>query len=567
MPALLLLTGPSAGLRHEITDEVILGRSPSCSIPLDDAKVSRRHVQISMIDNVVRVSDLQSRNGTTVNGDRLEDEVVLLPGDRIQVGDTTVLFEPGAAAALTDIDVDSDIHSTPVEEMLPATGFEGALYNTSIALFSSSSESMALHCAAKELSRSLNCDVAAALLGGVEGLLTASVVGAERVDVPRSLMRGALERKECGRVKGRLCAPLLASGGAPFGILYAERKSAFTDGDRKTIAALGRLAGEALTLLRSRGDHRDDVLPVGSSRQMRTTVAEVRRAAAQHVAFVLAGEMGTGRGLLAKYLHLRSPRALGPFVQIDCRRPAGEVEDALFGRTSSAGVPPSPSALLMADGGTLLLANLDSLPRQFSTRLTRLLSNKNAPSRQGGEERVDCRVLATITTSMGAAVSRGDVDAELAKLFGSAFIEVPALRDRRSDVPLLVDHFFSAASLRFRKPKPTLSPDAMKLLTEYAWPGNVAELSGVMERFSMLYSGSEVSTLQLPPELREGGTLKTEKQTLGQRVGKLERDAIVEALREAGGKKIKAAGLLGISRPTLDKKIEEYQLSIEKRRI
>jgi DNA-binding NtrC family response regulator len=567
MPALLFLTGPQAGLRFEIAEEVVMGRSPSCSIALDDAKVSRRHARFAAEGDEVRVSDLQSRNGTTVNGERLESELALLPGDRIQVGDSTILFEPGTAAALVDLPLDLDVYSSPVEELLPVTGVEAGLYNTGIALLASTSEAMALRRAAQELARCVNAEVTAALLGSTEGLLTASVVGAKKVDVPRSLMRGALDRKEAGRVAGMVCAPLLASGGAPFGILYAERPEPFGDIEVKTIAALGRLVGEALTLLRSRGETRDEPAPVGSSRPIRNAIAEVRRAAVHSEPIVLVGEEGVGRDVLAKYLHFRSARALGPFVVVDCRRSAQELDERIFGRTSGPGVPPSPAALLMADGGTLLLSHLDSFPRQLSSRLVKHLAHQTAPSRQGGEEAVNVRVIATISVSLGLAVSRGDIDVDLAKILNSTSIEVPALRDRKGDITILIDHFFAVGSLRFRKPKPTLSPDALRLLSEYAWPGNVAELQTVVERFSMLYSGSEITTLQLPPELRIGNVSNEERQTLGQRVAQLERDSIVEALREAAGKKIKAAELLGISRPTLDKKIEEYQLTVEKRRL
>ena len=103
------------------------------------------------------------------------------------------------------------------------------------------------------------------------------------------------------------------------------------------------------------------------------------------------------------------------------------------------------------------------------------------------------------------------------------------------------------------------------MLVDYGWPGNVEELKGIAERLALLYSGSEVPALKLPPEVQEGGIAPVPR-TLAQMISRLERDAISEALREARGKKIKAAALLGISRPTLDKKIEDYQLVVEKRR-
>jgi DNA-binding NtrC family response regulator len=117
-----------------------------------------------------------------------------------------------------------------------------------------------------------------------------------------------------------------------------------------------------------------------------------------------------------------------------------------------------------------------------------------------------------------------------------------------------------------RKDPPSLSPDAKRLLGDHHWPGNVEELRLVAERLSLLYGGAEVTALHLPPELQGGGTTEQTAQTLAERISRLERDAISEALRAANGKKIRAAAALGISRPTFDKKIEEFNLVVEKRR-
>src|SRR5687768_1011315 len=115
MPALLLLTGPSAGARHDVVIEATLGRSPSCEIPLQDSEVSRRHAKIIVKDGQARITDLGSRNGTVVNGEKIESEAILLPGDRLQVGDSTILYEPPAKASLADREA-GEVASFPVEE-------------------------------------------------------------------------------------------------------------------------------------------------------------------------------------------------------------------------------------------------------------------------------------------------------------------------------------------------------------------------------------------------------------------------------------------------------------------
>jgi DNA-binding NtrC family response regulator len=567
MAALLLLTGPQAGRRHEVQGEVFIGRSPSCTISLEDAKVSRRHVRLAIEDGQAKVSDLGSRNGTQVNGEKLETELVLLPGDRLQVGDSTILFEPTARASLSDREADGEQYASAVEDLIPAVGSVAGLYHAGVALLSATSEAMVLRRAAEELARSVSAESAAALLGGTEGLMTAAVVGADSVEVPRTLVRGALERREAGRVRGLLCAPLIASGGAPFGILYAERPEAFGEDEQRTIAALGRLAGEAITSLRGRQDGGAPIVTlIGSSRPFRKTVEAARRSALGQDTVLIHGEVGSGRAQTARYIHSRSSRALGPLVVVDCRRPAPELEEALFGRTSAPGVPPQSSALLKADGGSLLLLCVEALSRHVAERLARLLVKRVAPARQGGEEKVEVRLMATARSSLEVMASRNEIEPTLAKALEGVELETLPLRERKPDVMQLFDWFCAELTRLRRKDPPALSPDAKRLLGDHNWPGNVEELRLVAERLSLLYGGAEVTALNLPPELQGGSTHEQNSQTLAERIARLERDAISEALRQANGKKIRAAAALGISRPTLDKKIEEFNLVIDKRR-
>ncbi len=589
MPAILLLSGPSAGLRFEVVTEATLGRSPSCEIPLEDQKVSRRHAKIVHEDGQTKITDLGSRNGTVVNGEKIEAEAILLPGDRVQVGETTVLFAPPAHAAFTERET-GELQGALVEEVLPRVGPEAALYSTAVSLFSATSEAMVLRRTADEVVRSLNADSAAALLGGPEGLLTAAVVGAASVEVPRSLVRAAMERREAAHAGGAAVAPLASSGGAPFGLIYVERPQAFGDADTRVLAALGRLCGEAYSAVRAAHEReRPEVVLMGSSRQFRKTVEQARRAAAAQEPLVLWGELGAGKSHAASYIHSRSSRALGPFVEVDCSKAPAAVDEALFGRASAPGVPPGPSALLRADGGTLVLRHAEGMSRPSAERLARYLHRKTAPQAGGGEEPVDVRVIATLSLPPDQLVSKGELSAELARVLSGGTVELIPLRDRRPDVPALFEYFAERAPRPSKKEAPTLSPDARRLLTDYAWPGNVRELRLVAERLAMLHAGGEVTALRLPPQIQEGagagagagtgsgaGTgvgagaaqpaAAKAARSLQAMIQRLERDAISEALREARGKKIRAAALLGISRPTLDKKIEDYGLVVEKRR-
>jgi DNA-binding NtrC family response regulator/pSer/pThr/pTyr-binding forkhead associated (FHA) protein len=567
MPALLLLSGPSAGLRYEIQEEAIIGRSPSCEIPLtEDDQMSRRHARFTVVDDQVRLADLGSRNGTLVNGDRISTEVVLQPGDRILVGKTTVLVEPPGAAALGG-PASVPAARLPIEEVLPHVGPEAALYSAGASLLGASSEAMVLRRLAEQTLHAMNADSAAALLGGIKGLLTAAVVGAPSVEVPRDLALAALEQSEQGRSDTRLCSPLLASGGSPFGVLYVERSEPpFTDAEARLAAMLGRLGGEAYAAVRARaGSEPVRVDMAGTSRPFRKVVEQARRAAASAAPVVLSGEPGSGKSLCAGYIHSRSPRALAPLVRVDCRD-TGSLGEVLFGRTSGSGLPPLSSALLRADGGTLLLHHVEALPRSLAERLSRLLARKTAPAPQGGEEPVDFRLIATASTSLPALAAKGEVEASLVRLLAGFELELPPLRERRADIPTLFEHFVTRAPRTVNKGPPLLSPEARRLLMDYDWPHNVRELKLLAERLALVHAGAQIHAVHLPPEI-QAGSVSPAPSTLQERVARLERDAISEALRTAGGKKIVAARLLGISRPTLDKKIEDYGLTVSRRRV
>ena len=565
MPALFYLTGPSVGRRVDIEAELVIGRSPSCGISLDDAKVSRRHARIASDDSQVKVSDLGSRNGTLVNGDRTEGEVLLLPGDRLQIGDTTFLFEPGSKAEFIEGAMSDGSVALTIEEVLPVSGVEGGLFNSGLALMGATSEAMVLRRAADEALRGLTADRAVAVLGGPEGLQTAVTAGAATVQLPRAMVQAALGHRELTRWRGQLCVPLAASGGAAFGVLYAERSNAFGKDDERALASLGRLTGEALVAVRARWETDNRAVSmVGSARPFRKAVEQARRCATHSEPVTFWGESGSGRQTLAAYLHGKSSRALGPLVFLNGRKSPSQLLEEVTGRASAPGLPPSSSALLRADGGTLVLAHLESMNSMVQERLVDLISRKVAPSRLGGDEPVDIRIIATASKSPSELRADGHLIPALSKLLERHAFEVPPLRDRRPDVLPLLEQFTAHTARLHRRDSVQFSTEAKRILTEFHWPGNVSELKLVAEHLALSKGGEHVSALDLPPLVRR--SQERGEPSLAARVAQVERDAIQEVLRGVGGKKIRAAEVLGISRPTLDKKLEEYQIQVEKHR-
>lgn len=561
MPCLLTASGPRTGARFEIGAELVIGRSPSCEVSLpDDGKVSRRHAKLFARAEATVLADLGSRNGTFLNGDRVEGEVALVAGDRVQIGDTAFLFDPRIRASIDDSALEG-LRAGAVEEFLPAAGNAAHVFRSATALLSCPSEAAALRRGAEEAMRAIGGDAGAAFLPGEVGLVTAAVVGASDVRLPRPLLAAAVERREAARAGYAAVVPLWA-GGAAFGALFVQRADEpVREDELGLLGVIGRLCGEAVAAARARVPMRSDDVLIGSSRAFRKVVERARHAAGGEGSILLFGEAGSGKGLLGTFAHARSARAQGPAVEVDCRGTQATVEAELFGRGAGPSLPPQRSALFRADGGTLLLTKPEALSRGTSQRLARLLRERSAPSPDGGDGPSDVRVIAMSGDSLQRLAAVGRLDPDLAGVLAGTEVSVPPLRERKGDVPLLFDFFAGKASRAMGHRAPELSPEARDALGAYPWPGNVRELRLCAERLSLLCPGGEVVSAHLPREI-QGGGLSDAGETLGALVARLERDVIAQALRRTRGKKIKAAALLGISRPTLDKKIALYRLAV-----
>jgi DNA-binding NtrC family response regulator len=246
---------------------------------------------------------------------------------------------------------------------------------------------------------------------------------------------------------------------------------------------------------------------------------------------------------------------LQPVVIVDGRAPGIE-EQLLGGRTRI-------SAFARADGGTLILLGIDGMPRALYARLVDVLSRRMAPGPDGGEIRFDVRLYATSRISPSALAARGEMPFELANLCAGVEVEVPPLRERPGDLPLLLEHFARILARRGPGTRLSFSPEALAALAQHAFPGNLSEVHNFVERLVLLGVG-EVLPTHLPPETQAAAM--TEGEALSARVERVERDAIAKAMARTAGKKVDAAKLLGISRPTLDKKLAEYGLGATRRR-
>ena len=303
-----------------------------------------------------------------------------------------------------------------------------------------------------------------------------------------------------------------------------------------------------------------------SNRHMAEAINTAGRAAASRATILIRGESGTGKELLAKAIHYASPRGKGPLVAVNVAAlPDTLIESELFGHERGAFTGADRERrgrFELADGGSLFLDEIGDLPKGAQVKLLRVLQEQ-AFERVGGTRtiRVDVRVIAATNRDLEAMVGSGEFREDLYYRLNVVAIEVPPLRDRREDIPMLVEQFVRRFAAEARSPVTQVSREAMDLLLRHHYPGNVRELENLIHRAVVLARGPVISTSDLPISMTE---LKSEGRSPAvafvDRVAEFERALIVEALAKADGVQTHAARALGMSERHLRYKLKKYGL-------
>jgi two-component system NtrC family response regulator len=303
-----------------------------------------------------------------------------------------------------------------------------------------------------------------------------------------------------------------------------------------------------------------------ASAAMAAAINTAGRAAASRATILISGESGTGKELLARAIHLASPRARRPFVAVNIAAlPETLVESELFGHERGAFTGADRELrgrFELADGGTLLLDEVGELPRATQVKLLRVLQEQ-AIERLGGTRtvRLDVRVIAATNRDLEAMVRSGDFREDLYYRLNVVSINVPPLRERREDIPLLVERFLTQFAAEASGAPKRISREAMDLLVRYAYPGNVRELENLVHRAIVLARGPTITTADLPDHV--AGLAPEPAGVPGsfvERVSQFERKLIVEALAQSGGVQTQAARALGMSERHLRYKLKKYGL-------
>jgi two-component system response regulator FlrC len=314
--------------------------------------------------------------------------------------------------------------------------------------------------------------------------------------------------------------------------------------------------------------------PVGDSPAMREVLSAVEDVAPANTTVLLLGESGTGKEVFARHIHRLSERAAGPWVAVNCAAlPAELLESELFGHERGAFTGASDrriGRIEQADRGTLLLDEISELPLPLQAKLLRVLQEREVDRVGGGRAiPVDVRVIATSNRDLEQMVADKLFRADLYYRVSVFPIALPALRERRSDIPLLAAELVTEIALRLGRPAPTLSPSALACLQAYDYPGNVRELGNLLERALVRGRATELSAAHFDRQLRAPGGATSLAPAASSApapaiglapglpldLGELERLAIAEALKRVNGNRTHAARLLGISLRTLRNKL------------
>jgi transcriptional regulator with AAA-type ATPase domain len=582
-------------------NELIIGSWPECDICLPYTGVAQRHARLLYDGNELKIEDLGTRKGLLVSGRKVR-EASLEVLDEIRLGGVTLLVE--------------DIVPMPEKESAPPAPAEektagGPPRITSYRMIehlNRISEWVLADAESRTTSEALVTEVLEDFGGGALFLLVGELEGAalklvvttdpawlasgERLqeqllryrETNRSLERGGSFRGDLGEGPAWIFYQSFIALDRDYTLVAAfPRFDPVSWSPGASLSTLGHLL--VLGLVHHVGWYEpilpghpgqqdltlDPNLVVGESLAMKQVVEQLRAAVDPPVHVLLVGEPGVGKDLLARSLHLSGPRRHAPFVIASCggAKPQ-QIEADLFGAEipGKGGPVRREGKLILAHGGTIFLDEVEQLPMDLQARLVRFLrSGEVEPSGSNEAHPVDVRLIAGSRAPLDSVVARDLFRVDLAYRLSQFMIEVPPIRDRREDLPLLIQSYINRFCHETGKRMQGITVKAMSALLSYDYPGNLAELENIARHLVyMAPAGRPVDVNLLPERVRNGSLSATTRVDtasdleLERLVSGAEQAAIREALRRTNGNKSQAARLLGLSRNGLAIKMERYGL-------
>lgn len=620
-PRIVAIAGPHRGSTFPLTgDQMTIGRHASNWICLTDRSASRKHCLVSKNGQEFKLQDLESRNGTFVNDIPIQERS-LQHGDKIGVGDSSFLFlleedkyasSPTQFSELgilttTRLRMEDSLYLQP-EKILPSAvvtrrttqGLEAVLRfiqsiqlihdvealhikllesvfemipagrGSIILLEDNSTEILSVYSYdrnLKKLEAPVSRTVVALVARERSALLSNDIIEESTLQATESI------------VKSLIAIPL-AWMDHVLGVLYIDTLDAnnrFDEDHLQLASAFAAYAAVAMgnlryveTLLQDQQrlveDLRIEHNMIGESSSLKEVVGVIAKVARTDATVLIYGESGTGKELAARALHLNSPRSSKPFITINCANLSEALlESELFGHEKGAFTgahQQKKGKLEMADGGTVFLDEIAELAPALQSRILHVLQEREF-ERVGGTRsiKVDIRLIAATNKNLEEAIRAGRFRQDLYYRLNVIQIDMPPLRERREDIPLLVSYFAFKYGKKCAQRIIGISPEARRCLTNYDWPGNVRQLQNVIERAVVLGTEDVIRIEDLPEEVVESSSAPVTKYQDLLRQSK--RKLILEALDKAKGDHAEAAQMLGIHSSNLHRMVRTLNLKSE----
>ncbi|MEO8551098.1 MAG: sigma 54-interacting transcriptional regulator, partial [Kofleriaceae bacterium] len=463
-----------------------IGRSKDAEIPITSEAASRNHARLILSHGKAQIADLGSHNGTLVNGDRIEGVVALFSGDVVTIGDTLLILRSVVTQPATPTPVEHEEMLRRIDqEIARATEYDRPF---SVVVFRLEMPPTRVHAAVAHAVSSVRPMDLLCLSGGtLIALLPELDTQAGRTHAQAII--GAVGREARGGV-----ASYPADGADTPTLLAAARSSA-------SQAAPGEIASASSASI----EHQiGDTLIVVADPTMIKTYDLIRRLARSDISVMVRGETGSGKENASAALHYWSPRASGPFVALNCAAlPESLAESELFGYERGAFTDAKvakPGVLERAHGGTLFLDEVGDLSMNLQAKLLRAIEVKRVTRLGETKEReIDVRVVAATNVDLEAAVTQNRFRQDLLFRLAGTTINIPALRHRRQEIPLLARKFTQLEARRLGRHHLELSEAALAELSRYEYPGNVRELKNAIDFACATAEGASIQAGDLPP--------------------------------------------------------------------
>jgi transcriptional regulator with GAF, ATPase, and Fis domain len=592
---------------------VVVGRSPDRDLVLDrDEMVSSRHLELAIEENRIRVTDLGSKNGTFIDGRKIEN-AELPPGKSVCLGNSRLLLSAHPSREIRKTVFMEEPLSGEIEGRESSSEALERVYRIFRKVSAVSERGELLETLFEELSGELDPDRILYLEPGGAGERQ-WILRAKREKIPsrgmpdysRSIpaeaesrneavfIQNIMERNFASResmnrigLSSVIAVPLVA-GKRAFGVIEVEnlhQDRCFTERDFFLVCLLGQMLGGIIRDLGRIENYRrenafyreqleDDLEIIGVARKTKEMRSLILRVAGTETTVLVTGESGTGKELVARAIHFNSPRKQRPFIVINCASlPEHLVESELFGHEKGAFTGAREKRigkLEAADGGTVFLDEIGDMPVNLQTRLLRFLElGEIHPLGSNRIRRADVRVIAATNRDLETAIRERAFRRDLYYRLSVFRIHCPPLRERRKDIPILSAYYLEKLSRDMGKRFAGIESEALSMLERYAWPGNIRELKNVMERACVIERGEWVGVRTLPRHLSDApgdaapeGPLpeETDPSTSGRLppLWEIEKRYILSVFRKMSGNKARTAKALGITRKTLYSKLKEY---------